>query len=436
MSPILVSLIIFFSLLIAIFLALPVTFCLMGVSIVCYLVFLGPQALFIATGAMIAQISIEVYLAIPLFIFMAAIMQNSGVGRQIYDNLAQWMGPFRGGLAIATVGATTLIAALSGIGATGTSLMGMVALPEMYKYKYHKGLVLGSIAAGGALGPLIPPSVLMIVVAGYTDLSAGKLFLGGFLPGFLVAFFYCIYIAVRCYIRPEDGPALQLKDRLPLRKKIKMVRTVFLPIILALAILVSIYAGVCTPTEAGGVGAFGAILIMIINREFKWSNIKASMEISLKINAMVMWILMGGGCYSALVSATGTGKLVSELITSLSLGPNGTLIIMLIIPFVMGMFIDPVAIVMICAPIFMVIVKAMGFNLLWVMLLFIITVVIGYISPPFGVNLFYMKGVAPQGTKMMDIYKGIIPFVAIKVLVLILCIIFPGILLFLPSLLN
>jgi tripartite ATP-independent transporter DctM subunit len=362
-------------------------------------------------------------------------MQNSGVGYSIYETMSQLLGSLKGGLAIGTIIATTLIAALSGIGATGTSIMGMVALPEMYKRKYNKGIVLGCIAAGGALGPLIPPSVLMIIVGGYADLSVGRLFLGGIVPGLIIALLYCVYIGVRCYIIPLDGPALRKNEVLPWVQRLKLLKNVMLPILLAFFILLVIYMGICTPTEASSIGVLGTIIIIILNKRFNWENIKDALLTSLKVTSMVMWILLGGGCYSALVTSTGTSRLVSDLIMGMSLGPTGTVLVILVIPFIMGMFIDPIAIVMICVPIFLGIIKAMGLDLLWVMLLFIIVVIIGYISPPFGVNLFYMKGVAPAGTKIMDVYKGIIPFVLIKVVILAACVIWPSILLFLPSIL-
>jgi len=433
MTPILIATIISVSLFATLLMGLPVAFSLMGVSIICYVIFLGPSALFMAVGALVNQLGVEVYLAIPLFIFMAALMQNSGIGEQIYKALAHWMGSLKGGLAVATVFACALIAALSGIGATGTSMMGLVALPEMYKYNYNHRLVLGSIAAGGALGPLIPPSVLMIIVAGYADLSVGKLFLGGLVPGVLITFLYCLYILIICYLRPEDGPSLPVDERLPIRKRLLLLFNIAIPIILAVAILVMIYTGICTPTEASAIGAFGALLITVMNKQMNWRNLKNSMTISLKINGMVMWILMGGGCYSALVTASGTGKLVTDVITSLSLGPTGTVFIMITLAFILGMFIDPVAIVMICVPIFMAIAKAMGLDLLWVMLLVVVSVIIGYISPPFGVNLFYMKGVAPTGTKIQDVYIGVMPFVIIKVMVLLMGLFIPAIYLFLPA---
>jgi tripartite ATP-independent transporter DctM subunit len=436
MSPMIIALIIASSLLIALLTGLPVTFCLLGVSVFCFLIISGPASIAMASSALVGQISVEIYLAIPLFIFMAALMQESKVGYVIYDSMSQLMGSIRGGLAMGTIIATTLIAALSGIGATGTTMMGLVALPQMYRYKYHKGIVLGSIAAGGALGPLIPPSVLMIIVAGYADLSVGKLFLGGIIPGIMVTIFYCFYIGIRCYFSPQDGPPLPTEKLLPWKEKFKLLRNIIFPIFLAFFILFAIYSGISTPTEASSIGVLGALITMIYSKMFKWENIKNALTLSLKINGMVMWVLLGGGVYSTLITSTGTSSLVTNLFTSLSLGPTGSIMVMMIIPFIMGMFIDPVAIVMICVPIFMVVIKALGLDILWVMLLFIIVVIIGYISPPFGVNLFYMKGVAPAGTKMIDVYKGILPFVLINIVMLVLCIIFPEIVLYLPSFMD
>jgi len=436
MSPIIIALIIAGSLLIALLTGLPVAFCLLGVSVFCLLIFSGPASLFMAVSALVGQLSVEIYLAIPLFIFMAALMQQSNMGYVIYESISHLMGSIRGGLAISTIVATALIAALSGIGAAGTAMMGLVALPEMYRYKYHKGIVLGSIAAGGHLGPIIPPSVLMIIVAGYADLSVGKLFLGGIFPGLAMTVLYCVYIGMRCYFRPEDGPAIPPERRLPWKEKARLMKFIIFPVFLAFFILFAIYSGICTPTEASGIGVLGAVISMIYSRMFKWENIKNALIISLKINGMVMWVLLGGACYSTLITSTGTSALVQDLFTGLSLGPTGSILVMMIIPFIMGMFIDPVAIVMICVPIFLPIIEALGLDALWVILLFIIVVVVGYISPPFGVNLFYMKGVAPEGTRMIDVYTGIIPFVAIDLVVLALCLLLPEAILFLPSLMD
>jgi tripartite ATP-independent transporter DctM subunit len=436
MSPAIVALIIAVALVGSLFTGLPVFACLIGISMICSLIFVGPAALYMAAGSAIGQITTEVYLAIMLFVFMAAVMQNSGMGQQLYDAMAQWLGRLRGGLAMATIGACAIIAALSGIGATGTTMMGMVALPEMYKRGYSKRMVLGTIAAGGALGPLIPPSVLMIIVGGYTDLSVARLFAGGVVPGLLVAFTFCLYIGIRCVINKEDGPALSKEETLSFIGKIKASKYVIAPIIMIIILLVGIYGGICTPTEAGCIGALGSLIISIANGKLSWNNFSSASLITVKVTCMVMWVLIGGGCYSALVTSSGTGTVVSSFMASLHISPFGILAIFLVLAFILGMFIDAVAIAMICLPILLPMIKGTEVDLLWAMLLFCICLILGYMTPPFGLNLFYMKGCAPNDTKMIDIYMGILPFVIVETAILVLCFVFPPILVWLPSLIK
>ncbi|MCP4623360.1 MAG: TRAP transporter large permease subunit [bacterium] len=436
MDPWLVAAIIIGSLLILLLTGLPVAFALTGLSALLLFIFLGPTALYMVVGAAFKQIGTEVFLAIPLFVLMAAVLQFSGIAGSLYRTMHMWMGPLRGGLAIGTIFICTIIDALSGIGATATSTMGLIALPEMRKRGYNKNMIVGAITVGGALGPLIPPSVLMIIVGGYAQLSVGKLFMGGVFPGLLISLGYCIYIGVRCAFRPQDGPAMDKKDQGTTIEKIKNLRYVIMPLGLIAFIMGGIYAGAFTPTEAAGFGALGAILISILYGKFTIPNIMGALQLSLRVSCMIMWLVIGGGCYSTLVTVTGTGNLVLNILGSLPFGATGIILVMLIIALIMGMFIDPVAISMICIPIFIPVLSVLGVDPLWFMLLFIIAVVIGYITPPFGLNIFYMKGVAPDDITIMDIYRGIIPFTIIKIICLGLCIIFPWILTYLPSLIR
>jgi tripartite ATP-independent transporter DctM subunit len=384
-------------------------------------------------GAAFKQVETEVFIAIPLFVVMAAVLQFSGIASSLYKAMHMWMGQLRGGLAIGTIFICTIIDALSGIGATATSTMGLIALPEMRKRGYNKNMVVGAITVGGALGPLIPPSVLMIIVGGYAQLSVGKLFMGGILPGLMISGGYCIYIAIRCAFRPEDGPAMPKEEQGSALDKIKHLRFVIMPLALISFIMGGIYAGIFTPTEAAGFGALGAMLIAVIYGKFNIPNMMGALQLSLKVSCMIMWLVIGGGCYSTLVTVTGTGNLVLSILGSLPFGATGVILVMLLIALIMGMFIDPVAISMICIPIFIPVLKVLGIDPLWFMLLFVIAVVIGYITPPFGLNIFYMKGVAPEDVTIMDIYRGTIPFTVIKIACLGLCIIFPWILTYLPG---
>jgi len=280
-------------------------------------------------GAAFKQIGTEVFIAIPLFVFMAAVLQFSGIASSLYKTMHMWMGPIRGGLAIGTIFICTIIDALSGIGATATSTMGLVALPEMIKRHYDKNMVVGAIAVGGALGPLIPPSVLMIIVGGYAQLSVGKLFLGGVFPGLLISMGYAVYIGVRCMIRPQDGPAMGKEEQGTFWEKVKNLRFVILPMGLILFIMGGIYGGIFTPTEAAGFGALGAIFIAIIYGKLSISNMTGALQLSLKVSCMIMWLVIGGGCYSALITVTGTGNLVLDILGGLPFGVTGIILVML-----------------------------------------------------------------------------------------------------------
>ena len=436
MDPWMIAAIIIISLLLLLLTGLPVAFALTGLSALFLLIFLGPTALFMIVGAAFKQVETEVFIAIPLFVVMAAVLQFSGIASSLYKAMHMWMGQLRGGLAIGTIFICTIIDALSGIGATATSTMGLIALPEMRKRGYNKNMVVGAITVGGALGPLIPPSVLMIIVGGYAQLSVGKLFMGGILPGLMISGGYCIYIAIRCAFRPEDGPAMPKEEQGSALDKIKHLRFVIMPLGLILFIMGGIYAGIFTPTEAAGFGALGAMLIAVIYGKFTIPNMMGALQLSLKVSCMIMWLVIGGGCYSTLVTVTGTGNLVLSILGGLPFGATGVILVMLLIALIMGMFIDPVAISMICIPIFIPVLNVLGIDPLWFMLLFVIAVVIGYITPPFGLNIFYMKGVAPDDVSIMDIYRGTIPFTIIKIACLGLCIIFPWILTYLPGLVR
>jgi tripartite ATP-independent transporter DctM subunit len=435
MTEWLVPMIIIFAMLIMFMTGMAVSFALVGVSAVLFLVFLGPDSLFMMVSNTANQISQEVFLAIPLFVFMAAVLQFSGVSEDLYAAMYSWMGPLNGGLCMGTIIICALIAAMSGIGATGTITMGLIAMPEMYKRGYDKKMVLGAITVGGALGPLIPPSVLMVIVGGYAQLSVGKLFMGGVVPGLMSVLFYCLYIGIRCAIRPKDGPALPPEERATLKEKIYGLRLVIMPVLLVIALMGSIYTGIATPTEAASVGAAGALVIATIHRRLHWNNMREALFLSTKVTCMVMWLLIGGGCYSSLITVSGTGTWVANQITSLQLGPFGVEIVILAIVLIMGMFMDSIAITMICLPIFIPLITALQLDMFTMMLLFCVATIIGLITPPFGMNLFYMRGIAKEAS-MQEIYSGTIPYALLQIIVLAICLFFPSVMTYLPNLMG
>jgi len=260
--------------------------------------------------------------------------------------------------------------------------------------------------------------------------------MGGIIPGILCTVFYSLYIAIRCTLKPELGPPLPKEELYSTVEKLKAIPKVFLPILLIALVLGGIYAGIFTPTEAAGFGAIGALIIATIHRKLNFENLYTGLKLSFKVTSMIMWLVIGGGCYSTLVTTTGTANLVSEFLSAMPFGATGVISVMLTITLIMGMFIDPVAITMICVPVFLPVIKSFGIDPLWFMLLFSLATCIGYITPPFGLNIFYMKGVVDKNISLIDIYKGVFPFCVIKALVLLLCMAFPFLLTWLPSLMD
>ncbi len=412
---------------------LPVVFSLFGLSMLFIAIFIGPKQLQVAYTGIFGTITKEIFIAIPLFIFMAAVLQNSGLGSALYETMYRWFGGFRGGLAIGTVVIATLIAAMTGLGGTDVVIMGMLAYPEMRKRGYSKSMALGCIPAGGALGPLIPPSVVMIAIAGLGAVSVGRMFMGGVFPGLLMAFLFIVYIAVRAFLQPHLAPALPPAERATWKQKMVSLRGVVLPLILILLVLGTIYTGIATPTEAGGIGAFGALVCAAIYRQFNWRNLRDAAFMTLKVNVMVMWLLMGGSVFASFLTMVGVSQFISGTVAGLTINPTLIVFGMMFVALVMGMFIPAAAIIMILIPIFMPIIYQLGIDPTWFAVLFTINMVIGYITPPFGMNLFYMKGVAPPDVTMADLYRSIIPYTLLMFIGLIVALLYPPLLMWLPG---
>lgn len=433
MSTGLITLVLLLALVGLLLTGLPVAFCLIGLSVAGYLVFVGPSALFTIIPNTFANITNEIFVAIPLFIFMATILQFSGLATALYDMMYKWFAGLRGGLGMGTIVICALIAAMSGIGATGTITMGLLAYPEMRQRGYDKSMAIGPITFGGALGPLIPPSVLMILVGGFGALSIGKLFIAGVFPGLIMVLLGIVYIGIRCLLNPDLAPSLPLAERASWTQKFISLRGSILPVLLILLVLGGIYTGAFTPSEAAGIGAFGALICAAIYGKLNLQNLKEATLTTLRVNAMVLWIIIGGAAFSSLLGLVGVKHFVAHTLIGLPIGPIGVVIIMMTIVFIMGMLIEPAAITLITIPIFMPIIRELGFDPLWFGVLFTINCLIGYITPPFGVNMFYFKGLGHPDVTMMDIYRSSLPYVVIMIIGLILCIIFPEIIVWLPN---
>lgn len=313
--------------------------------------------------------------------------------------------------------------------------MGLLALPSMLNRGYKKDIAIGCICAGGALGILIPPSVLMIILALFARLSVGQMFIAGILPGLLLSGLFIAYILIRCHFQKDLGPGVPAEERLPLRQRLRLLGSLLLPIALIIAVMGSMFMGLATPSEASAIGAFGAIVSAAVKRKLTWQNFRSALFVCMRLSAMVIWIVFAASVFTALYAVTGAQGLISGMIAGVGEG-WWPIIVMQLIFFVLGMFFDPTGIVLLTTPIFFPVVISLGFDPLWFALLFVINMEMAFLTPPFGFNLFYMKAVTPPDVTMMDIYKSAMPFVMLQMVGLALCMVFPGIILWLPSMMS
>ena len=427
----------FFSgLVIMLLLGLPIAFSIGSIAMLFCLFLWGPEALYQIASAAWGTGNDWLFVCIPLFIYMGTILQESGIAEDLYEMMYRWMGRVRGGLAIGTIIVCTVFAAMAGVSGAACVTMGVVALPAMLSRNYDKGIALGSIAAGGALGILIPPSLMMILYGSMTGVSIGKLFAGGILPGIMLAIIFIAYIVLKSLINPKIGPPLPINERVSFKEKIISLKAVFLPLLIILLVLGGIYLGMATPTEAAGFGAFGALLSTIIHRRLTWKAFERATIQAFRLNGMVMWIVIGATCYRSVYAAMGGQEFIQELLTSIPMGNYAILIGIQFIIFLMGMFLDPAGLVMIATPIFVPVIQAAGIDLLWFGILFVMNLEMSYLTPPLGMNLFYLRGVAPADVTMGDIYKSVVPFVVLQAIGLVVIIMFPVLATWLPSLLR
>ncbi len=429
----LITIIMFGSLAAGLALGLPLAFALGGLAMVFTFFLWGPDALYVIAPRFLATMTSWLLVAVLLFVFMGITLERSGIADDLFSAVYNWMGPVKGGLAMASVLTCTIFAAMSGISGAVIISVGVVALPAMFSRNYDKRIAVGCIAAGGALGVLIPPSVLMILYALCAGESVGGMFLGGVFPGLLLSTMFCTYIGVRCLIQPQLGPVPPKQERPNWREKFGSLRAVILPTLLIAAVLGSIVSGLATPTEAAGVGAAGSLICAAIRRSLKWQIIKEICYRTLRLNCMILWLVVGAACFTTVYCAIGGPRYLGEMITALEVNRWIVLIGIQCTFFILGMFLDPGGIVLLCTPIFVPIITMLDFNPLWFGILFVVNMEMAFLTPPFGFNLFYLKGIVPEGVTMGDIYRSITPFVALQAIGLAAVMIFPQIALWLPN---
>jgi tripartite ATP-independent transporter DctM subunit len=429
MSVELVTILLFGGLIILLALGVPVAFALGSISVVFTFALWGADGLFTVATTTIGQITNSNLITIPLFLLMGNLLIYSGISDRLFQALSYWLSGVRGGLAMVTVVVCVALDMCTGFG-PGLLTMGLIAVPAMLKRGYDKSLALGTVLAGGA-GDILPPSIIMIIFAYINRISIGKLFFAGAIPGFMLAGLYIIYIATRCYLQPRLAP--KVAEVVTWKMKGVSLREILLPTLLIVMVLGGIFLGIATPTEAAGVGAFGAFLCVLIYRRFNWKMLVTSCMETLKISSMALWILITATLFSVFYTSAGAQSMVMEIVAELPVNRWVILIGMEIILMVLGAFMDDYAIVTICSPIFLPIAVSLGFDPLWFSIVFLLNMQIAYLTPPFGWSLFLMKGVTPPEITTADIWRSVPPFIAIQLLVLVLAILIPQIVLWLPG---
>ncbi len=376
-------------------------------------------------------------LAIPLFVYMGVVLEKAQIAENLYLGLRLLLGPIRGGLAIATMGIATLFAACTGIAGASVIAIGLIAMPSMLKYGYSKRIASGAVCAGGGLGVIIPPSIMMILYGPVAGVSISLLFMAAVLPGLLMAGLYILYIGGACFFKPEMGPPLT-KEEAAQYTRMEVVRLLVVsglpPAALVFFVLGSIFFGLAAPTEAAALGGLGALIITAGYGKLNLNMLKETGYSALKISTFIMWLVLGAKFFMSTFNKLGGGDLISGFLLGLNVGPNMLLLVMLALIFVLGMFMDWIGILLVIIPIFGPIVKTMGWDPLWFAMMFCITLQISYITPPFAYSIFYLHGIAPPEVKLTDIYYGCVPFILIQFLVLIILFFWQDLALYLPEL--
>lgn len=396
--------------------------------IIGYLAWGGP-GITIAMTKVYDQMQSYSMVAIPMFVLMANFLTHSKVADGLFLSIRYLLGPLKGGLGLAVIVVSPVFAATTGIVGASVVTMGMLSIPVLLKCGYKPSLACGMVCAGGSLGILIPPSIMLVSMGSYANVSVGKIFFAAIVPGLVLSLCYMIYVFIICHLHPDYGPAMPLRERVS-GSLINLIP----PVILIIGVLGSIFTGWATPTEAAGVGALFSLILAIFYKQFSWKMLYDSLIDTAKTSSMVFIILFGASAFTGIFMSLDGDQLIANWIASVGIGKWGAFAIMMVIVFIMGMFIDWLGIVMIVFPIFLPIMDMFGFDRLWIVAVTAVMLQTCFMTPPFGFALFYIKGIVPDTVKIQDIYRGVIPFILIIIFVVVLVTVFPGIVHWLPDL--
>ncbi len=366
-------------------------------------------------------------LAIPYFIFLGSMLEKTGIAEKLLETMGILFGRMRGGLALAVVIVGALLAASTGVVAATVVAMGLISLPIMLRYGYNKELATGVIVASGTLGQIIPPSVVLVVLADQLGISVGDLFIGSLIPGLLMALAFCLHVIIVAFLKPDFAPALPESVRNISGKALiqRVIKVMIPPLGLILVVLGSIFFGIATPTEAGAVGSLGAMILAGFNGTLNWDAIKQVCDSTMRITTMVIFILLGSTAFSLVFRGLNGDRFMFDILANLPGGKIGFLLVNMLVIFLLGFFIDFFEIAFIVIPIFAPVAQTLGLDLIWYGVIIGANLQTSFLTPPFGFALFYLRGVAPPEIKTKDIYRGVIPFILLQLLVLVLIITFP-----------
>lgn len=412
----------------AILLGYPVAFTLGGISVLVGIFVFDVDFFYLLSLRIFGTMQNFVLLAVPLFVFMGIMLEKSGIAERLLHTMSMLLGNIRGGLAISVVIVGAMLAASTGIVGATVVTMGLISLPIMLKSGYRPGVSTGVIASSGTLGQIIPPSVVLVLLGSVLNVSVGNLFLAAIVPGACLVSIYLIYIIIYGQIYPDRVPKASKKQLDEFKEEgfsQEVIKSFLFPFILIVVVLGSIFAGIASPTEAAGVGAFGAMALAVVSKKFNLNILKEVMQETTKLTSMVFMILVGATAFSLVFRGLEGDKLLLEIIQNAHLDATGFLILVMVIVFICGFFIDFIEITFIIVPVVAPIFVSLGMDLVWIGVLLAVNLQTSFLTPPFGFALFYLKGVAPPEVKTKHLYRGIIPFVIIQLLFLVLLIVFP-----------
>jgi len=430
-----ISLFMFPVMILVVFAGFPVTFSLMGISLYFGIVCFGPEVIPMIIRRVYGVADNYVLAAVPLFIFMGTMLERSGIAKILFETISMWMGRIKNGLAVTTILMCTIIAACTGIIGAAEVMVGVMAIPPMMKRGYNHALIAGTVIAGGALGTIIPPSVVTVVYGPAAGISVGRLLIATIFPGLLLSSVYVLYIVVRSYGQSGFAPPISSEDRdIPLSRKLKATVTGMLPsAVLIFTVMGTIILGFAAPTEAAALGAFGSVLLTIGYGNFTLKVLQEATIQTLKISSMMMMILLGGFMFSGVFLGLGGSDATERMLSAFNMGPWAVLVFFLFIVYLAGFLLDWASILLIFVPIFSPIIDKLGFDPIWFGALLIMMIQTSYLTPPMAPGIFYLKGIAPPELTTREMFQGIVPYMLLQLVAIAVVALFPQIALWLPE---